>query len=62
VQVRKRRRFLQCYWGQELYSKEEFQQSGICLGLVKTNNIEYRQDSKKSEFVPYIYDNRCHDE
>ena len=40
--------------GQELYSKEEFKQYDIRLNFVRTNNIEYRQDSKKGEFVPNL--------
>jgi hypothetical protein len=48
------RDFYNAIGGQELYSKEEFQQYDIHLNFVKTNNIEYRQDSKKGEFVPNL--------
>ena len=43
--------FYNAIGGQELYSKEEFKQYDIRLNFVRTNNIEYRQDSKKGEFV-----------
>jgi len=46
--------FYNAIGGQELYSKEEFQQYGIRLNFVKTNNFKYRQDSKKGEFVPHL--------
>jgi len=40
--------------GQELYSKEEFLQYGIHLNFVSTNSIEYRQDTKKGDFIPNL--------
>ena len=46
--------FYNAIGGQELYSKEEFKQYDIRLNFVRTNNIEYRQDSKKGEFVPNL--------
>lgn len=46
--------FYNAIGGQELYSKEEFEQYGIRLNFVKTNDIEYRQDSRSGGFVPNL--------
>ena len=46
--------FYNAIGGQELYSKEEFLQYGIHLNFVSTNSIEYRQDTKKGDFIPNL--------
>ena len=38
--------------GLELYSKENFQKEGICLKLIKMNDISYKQG--KGDFIPNL--------
>jgi len=39
--------------GQELYSKNDFQEQGLTLNFIKSNTISYSQ-FKQNEFVPWL--------